>query len=190
MVFDNFIAYCKGWYRRRKCISHKWIDIAHCVLCDGYMCYTKQDVLNYCMSRIDEYAKENPQKAYTTSFSSIYHRVQTLKKIVSMNSYSQRPVKEDIDEIDYIIWAICDFFQFTNKRDFTTFIKPSRKVLPLARSKRGETIKQREIEVDKSFPDGLEYNPEHSYYKSFQEREKAIRYRTQCIKNITKHDFT
>lgn len=175
MVLDNFILYCKGWYRRRKCISHKWIDIAHCVLCDGYMCYTKQSVLNYCMARIDEYARENPREAYKVSFSSMYHRVQTLKKIVSMNSGSTHHVKDDIDETDYIIWAICNFFQFTNRDEFTTVMKPSRKVLPLALSKRGETIKQREIEINKSFPKGLEYNPEHGYHKSFQEREKAIR---------------
>ena len=98
-----------------------------------------------------------------------------LKKIVRMNSYSQYPVKDDIDETDYIIWAICDFFQFTNSRDVTTFIKPSRKVLPLAQCRHGETIKQREIKVNKSFPKGLEYNPEQGYHKSFQEREKAIR---------------
>lgn len=175
MVFDNFIAYCKGWYRRRKYISHKWIDIAHCALCDGYMCYTKQSVLNYCMSRIDEYARENPREAYTVSFSSMYHRIQMLKKIVNMNSYSQYPAKDNIDETDYIIWAICDFFQFTNRSNFTTFIKPSRKVLPLARCKHGETIKQRELEINKSFPKGLEYNPKYGYHKSFQEREKAIR---------------
>lgn len=53
MKFKNCAAWSKGWYKQRDKISSWWMDLAHCINNDGWTIYTKKDVAQWCLHRLD-----------------------------------------------------------------------------------------------------------------------------------------
>ena len=59
MKLNHTALYCKGWYKAREGgIKTMWMDMAHCIHADGWSPYTKEDVANWCLIRLDKMRKD------------------------------------------------------------------------------------------------------------------------------------
>lgn len=164
MKFTNLIAYCKNWYQSRSVhISDMWKDLAHCIICDGYNCTTKLEVVRHCISRMNDFAKEYPNEAYKVSFGYIFDRIQGNKQIAEIS-----PIAENLDDYDHIIWAFVSTMRWIDGDLFTTGIIPNDKVLPL-----NANISDKNWEAVKS--EYKEQDVDIWYFKTYEEREKELK---------------
>ena len=54
MKFGNVALYCKGWYRHRSNkVNTMWMDMLHCINADGWSLWSKEDVVEWCLFRMD-----------------------------------------------------------------------------------------------------------------------------------------
>ena len=54
MKFGNVALYCKGWYKiRNNNVKTMWMDMLHCINADGWSLWSKHDVVEWCMHRLD-----------------------------------------------------------------------------------------------------------------------------------------
>ena len=56
MKFGNVVLLCKHWYESRdhNDLDTFWMDMAHAIDADGWMCFSKKDVSRWCIHRLDE----------------------------------------------------------------------------------------------------------------------------------------
>lgn len=54
MRFGNVALYCKGWYQHRQGgVKTMWMDMLHCINADGWSLWSKEDVVEWCLFRMD-----------------------------------------------------------------------------------------------------------------------------------------
>lgn len=127
MKFSNAIAYCKGFYKSRGDVDELWKDLSHCLQVDGYLCHSKKDVANWCIARMEDFAREFPKDAWKVSFGVIFRDMQEKKRI-----WEDFGHKDPLEDIDYLIWSFIDFIRFnTDSNMFTSGVIPNNLVLPL-----------------------------------------------------------
>lgn len=60
MRFGNVALYCKGWYKYRQgTCKNMWMDMIHCINADGWSLWSKKDVVEWVMHRMDN-MREDP----------------------------------------------------------------------------------------------------------------------------------
>lgn len=135
MKFNNFVAYCKGWYQTNGGgVPEMWKDMSVCIQVDGWMCYSKNDVARWCMSRMEDIIKELPQKAWKLSFSRFFGEMENNRSIWNFNPIN----KGEISDADLIIWTFRNFVAHDLESDcFDEWVKPSDDVLPLSHNDDG-----------------------------------------------------
>lgn len=128
MKFNNAIAYCKGFYKHRGDVYELWKDLSHCIQVDGYVCHSKKEVANWCIARMDDFAREFPKDAWKVSFGVIFSDMQEKKRI-----WEDFGDNGPLEDIDYLIWSFIDFIRYnTDDNMFTSGVIPNNLVLPLA----------------------------------------------------------
>jgi len=66
MRFGNVALYCKGWYKyRHSSCKNMWMDMIHCINADGWSLWSKKDVVEWCMHRMDN--MRNNENLYNIS---------------------------------------------------------------------------------------------------------------------------
>lgn len=127
MKFNNAIAYCKGFYKSRGDVDELWKDLSHCLQVDGYLCHSKKEVANWCIARMEDFAREFPKDAWKVSFGVIFRGMQEKKSI-----WEDIGHKGPLEDIDYLIWSFVDFIRYnTDGNMFTSGVIPNNLVLPL-----------------------------------------------------------
>ena len=59
MRFGNVGLYCKGWYKyRHGGCKNMWMDMIHCINADGWLLWSKYDVVTWCMHHMDDMRKD------------------------------------------------------------------------------------------------------------------------------------
>ena len=127
MKFNNAIAYCLGFYKARGDADEIWKDLSHCIQVDGWMCYSKKDVADWCIGRMEDFAREFPQDAWKVSFGTIFRDMQEKKRL-----WEHFDDNVPLEDIDYLIWVFRDFIRYNTKSNmFTSGVIPNNLVLPL-----------------------------------------------------------
>lgn len=144
MKFNNTIAYCKGFYKYTSGeLADKWKDMKVCIKADGWTIFTKENVVNWCLHRLDDFAKEFPELAWKVSFGNFYGLVQKNKQIYSI-AKNYAPDAIAVDESDLIIWTFMEFIRYqTDDEMFTEWILPSDDILPLDKDAISDTLWQK-----------------------------------------------
>ena len=166
MKFNNAIAYCKGFYKSRGDADEIWKDLSHCIQVDGWMCHSKKDVANWCIARMEDFAKEFPKDAWKVSFGAIFGKMQEKKQLWEYFSGN-----DPLEDIDYLIWAFRDFIRYNTNADmFTGGVIPNNLVLPLSDC------------ISKTLWDDIvseyeEQSENQPFWISYEEREENINHR-------------
>lgn len=132
MEFTNLVAYCKGFYVHRPGdVPEMWKDFAHCIAADGYICFSKEDVVRFCLNFVDRYTREFPNDAWRASFSTLYGKMTENKSIINISKrYS--PLATKVDDADLLIWTFRDFVRYSmDDKHFNEGVIPNAEVLPL-----------------------------------------------------------
>lgn len=126
MIFSNLIAYCKGMYEQSGDYTSFWKDMGKCIICDGYLCFSKKDVVQFCINQFYKFAKDYPNEAYKVSFQSIYYKMTDIQNIWNLNHNT--PLSND----DAILAAFIDVMRYGTDIDtFNDGYLPSNDVLPV-----------------------------------------------------------
>ena len=172
MKFNNAIAYCKGFYKPRGDANEQWKDLSHCIQVDGWMCHTKKEVANWCIARMEDFAREFPQDAWKVSFGTIFRDMQDKKRLWECFCDNGQ-----LEDMDYVIWAFRDFIRYNTNGDmFTSGVIPNNLVLPL-NDYIGEALWR---DIVSKYEEQSENQP---FWISYEEREKNINKR-RCITSI------
>lgn len=127
MKFNNAIAYCLGFYKARGDADGIWKDLSHCIQVDGWMCHSKKEVADWCIARMEDFAREFPQDAWKVSFGTIFRDMQDKKRL-----WEHFDDNVPLEDIDYLIWVFRDFIRYNTKVNmFTSGVIPNNLVLPL-----------------------------------------------------------
>lgn len=171
MEFNNVVAYCKGFYKTREGdVPEMWKDIAHCIICDGYTVFSKNDVVTYCINYLDKFAKEFPKDAWKVSFGNFYRLIEHNKNIVNI-SKRYKAVSNNIDDYDLIIWSFRDFIRYnTDDSMFAKGIIPNEKVLPIISINDGLSEALWKKIIDKY----EEQDTTKWYFSTYDDREKSL----------------
>ena len=128
MKFGNVALYCKGWYKYREgSIKNMWMDLLHCINADGWSLWSKEDVVTWCIHRMDDMRKdENFPHKYQLDISYFWEEI---NKIKHRNDWIS---KDLISYEDAIIMHYHNIISCLPKECFTEgFIKPNEHILPL-----------------------------------------------------------
>ena len=127
MKLNHTALYCKGWYKKREGgIKTMWMDMAHCIHADGWSPYTKEDVANWCLIRLDEMRKD--KKFNKTNMIDLHRFINEMicNKNVAKNFYN-----EELDWYDLIILNYKNIIMECDGDCFTESVKPTPDVLPV-----------------------------------------------------------
>ena len=128
MRFGNVALYCKGWYKYRhgNC-KNMWMDMIHCINADGWSLWSKGDVVNWCMHRMDDMRKdENFPNKHQLDLSYFWNEV---NEIIRRDSWHYH---EGLDFEDAIILHFRNIISNLEGKYFNEdLVKPNEHVLPL-----------------------------------------------------------
>lgn len=167
MKFTNVVALCKGFYTARPGdVPEMWKDFSHCIQVDGYVCCTKSSVAEYCMNKLEDFAKEFPDEAWKVSFGTIFREIQNYKSRWKIGQhYRELP---ELDDCDLIIWVFRDFIRYLDGDKFTEGVIPNDKVLPMDFECISDTL-WKSITSKYTTQDTSTY-----YFSSYEQREENI----------------
>lgn len=128
MRFGNVGLYCKGWYKyRHGGCKNMWMDMFHCINADGWLLWSKHDVVTWCMHRMDDMRKDDnfPNK-HQLDFSYFWNEV---NEIIRRDEWHYH---EGIDFEDAIILHYRNIISNLEIKYFDKLlVKPNENVLPL-----------------------------------------------------------
>lgn len=132
-----------------------WMDLIHCINIDGWSVQTKQDVVNWCLNRLDEW--HLPQLSFSRLISDVQNNIWRYNV--------HRTDGKTLSYDDAIIWAFYSYVSVLEGKHFNEGVKPSNDVLPLGLHKAyyypdisneyhfAEMMCDRLSEINKMFPD-------------------------------------
>ena len=128
MKFGNVALYCKGWYQHRsKGVKTMWMDLIHCINADGWSLWSKQDVVEWCLHRIDD-MKGDENFPYKNQLDLSYF----WNEVTDIIRRDKWYYHEDIDFDDAIILYYYNIISGLEKKYFDkNLVKPNENVLPL-----------------------------------------------------------
>ena len=186
MKFSNVVAYCKGWYAKRGDVDTMWMDLAHCINVDGWSVFTKKDVANWCMHRIDDWKDDIPNLSY---FNLIYDINDNKRRYDWYRNDGKTLSFEDA-----IIWTFYSYISAMDGNKFTEGVRPSNEVLPFRLNNAcyypnisnkyhfAEMMCDRLAEIERMFPDYPEQKLKEWY--SFEKRESQLAGRDKHWENV------
>ena len=128
MRFGNVALYCKGWYKHRDgSVKNMWMDMLHCINADGWSLWSKGDVVNWCMHRMDDMRNDDnfPNK-HQLNLSYFWNEV---NEIIRRDQWYYH---EEIDFNDAIILHFRNIISNLEGKYFNEdLVKPNEHVLPL-----------------------------------------------------------
>lgn len=169
MKFNNTVAYCKGFYVSRPGdVFEMWKDMAHCIMCDGWTIFSKQDVARWCLHRLEDFAKEFPKEAWQVSFGAFYDKIEHNRQIIKI-SQRYHNLNRELDDYDYIIWTFRDFIRYLDGDKFTEGVIPNDIVLPIDKDNISIAL------WDKITTQYKEQNTTKWYIGTYEEREQSLK---------------
>lgn len=130
MKFGNVVLLCKHWYESRDHddLDTFWMDMAHAIDADGWMCFSKKDVSRWCIHRLDE--MRNDEKLHKMSnqltLSYIFDEIEATIRRASWCG------KNDLSREDAIIWVFRSIIIGMEKQYFDEELFPNSNVLPFS----------------------------------------------------------
>lgn len=128
MRFGNVALYCKGWYKyRHGSCKNMWMDMLHCINADGWSLWSKNDVVTWCMHRMDDMRNDDnfPNK-HQLDLSYFWNEVNEIKR------RDEWYYHEGIDFEDAIILHYRNIISNLEIKYFNELlVKPNENVLPL-----------------------------------------------------------
>lgn len=128
MKFGNVALYCKGWYKYRDgSVKNMWMDLLHCINADGWSLWSKKDVVEWVMHRMDDMRNDEsfPYKNQL-DFTYFWNEVNEIKRRDEWHYH------EGIDIEDAIILHFRNIISNTETKYFNEMlVKPNENVLPL-----------------------------------------------------------
>lgn len=128
MKFGNVALYCKGWYQHRSnSIKTMWMDMLHCINADGWSLYSKGDVVEWCMHRMDNLRNdENFPHKYQLDLTYFW------KEVHDIIRRDECYCHEGLDYGDAIIMHYRNIISCIEGKYFNELlVKPNPNVLPL-----------------------------------------------------------
>lgn len=128
MRFGNVALYCKGWYKyRHGSCKNMWMDMLHCINADGWSLWSKNDVVTWCMHRMDDMRQdENFPNKHQLDLSYFWNEVNEIKR------RDEWYYHEGIDFEDAIILHYRNIISNLEIKYFDELlVKPNENVLPL-----------------------------------------------------------
>ena len=128
MRFGNVALYCKGWYKyRHGSCKNMWMDMLHCINADGWSLWSKNDVVTWCMHRMDDMRNdENFPNKHQLDLSYFWNEVNEIKR------RDEWYYHEGIDFEDAIILHYRNIISNIEIKYFNELlVKPNENVLPL-----------------------------------------------------------
>lgn len=128
MKFGNVALYCKGWYQHRSNkVNTMWMDMLHCINADGWSLWSKNDVVEWCMHRMDN-MREDPNFPHKYQLDLTYF----WKEINDMVRRDEWYYHEGINYEDAIILHYRNIISNLEGKYFNEMlVKPNSNVLPL-----------------------------------------------------------
>jgi hypothetical protein len=128
MKFGNVALYCKGWYQHRSNkINTMWMDLLHCINADGWSLWSKDDVVDWCLHRMDG-MREDKNFPYKNQLDLTYFWKE-VNDIVRRNEWYYH---EELDMKDAIILHYRNIISNLESKYFDELlVKPNPNVLPL-----------------------------------------------------------
>lgn len=164
MKLTNFVIYCRGWYKQRdNSVKSMWKDIAHCMMCDGYLCTNKRQIIQNLMMFMTDSIHQNKSLGEEFSFSKVFEKIEKNKFYNNVGYESEK-----LDEYDYIIWALRDVFRYIDISYFNSGVKPDSNVLPI--NTEFHTIE----EINEIFKDYDEQDVDKMWGENYEDREQMI----------------
>lgn len=128
MRFGNVALYCKGWYKYRQgTCKNMWMDMIHCINADGWSLWSKKDVVEWVMHRMDNMREDSmfPNK-HQLDLSYFWNEV---NEILRRDAWHYH---EGLDIEDAIILHYRNIISNTEIKYFNEMlVKPNENVLPL-----------------------------------------------------------
>lgn len=128
MKFGNVALYCKGWYAyRHGTCKNMWMDMIHCINADGWSLLTKNNVVTWCMHRMDD-MRNDPNFPYKNQLDLSYFWNE-VNEIIRRDSWHYH---EGLDFEDAIILHFRNIISNLEMKYFNeNLVKPNENVLPL-----------------------------------------------------------
>ena len=128
MKFGNVALYCKGWYQHRSNkVNTMWMDMLHCINADGWSLWSKDDVVDWCLHRMDA-MREDPNFPHKNQLDLTYF----WKEINDMIRRNEWYYHEELDMKDAIILHYRNIISNLESKYFDELlVKPNPNVLPL-----------------------------------------------------------
>lgn len=186
MKFSNVVAYCKGWYAKRGDVDTMWMDLAHCINVDGWTVFTKKDVADWCMHRIDDWKDDITNLSY---YNLIYD-INDNKRRYDCHRNDGKTLSLE----DAIIRTFYLYISYLDCNKFTEGVRPSTEVLPFRLNNAcynpnisnkyhfAEMMCDRLAEIERLFPDYPEQKLKEC--DSFEKRESQLDGRDKHWENV------
>ena len=128
MKFGNVALYCKGWYQHRSnSVKTMWMDMLHCINADGWSLWSKEDVVEWCIHRMDA-LREDDNFPYKSQLDLTYF----WKEVNDIVRQDEWHYHEGLDYRDAIILHYRNIISNTEGKYFNELlVKPHKEVLPL-----------------------------------------------------------
>ena len=129
MRFGNVALYCKGWYKYRQgTCKNMWMDMIHCINADGWSLWSKKDVVEWVIHRIDN--MRDDENLYNISNQlSLSYFWKEVNEILRRDAWHYH---EGLDIEDAIILHYRNIISNTEIKYFNEMlVKPNENVLPL-----------------------------------------------------------
>ena len=128
MKFGNVALYCKGWYQpRSNSVKTMWMDMLHCINADGWSLWSKNDVVDWCMHRMDA-LREDENFPYKYQLDLTYF----WKEVNDIIRRDEWYYHEGLDMNDAIILHYRNIISNIEGKYFNELLgKPNENVLPL-----------------------------------------------------------
>ena len=129
MKFGNVALYCKGWYQMRPgSMKNMWMDMLHCINADGWSLCTKDDVVTWCLHRMDDLRNDENFTHKNQLELSYFWR-----EINDTINRDRWYYKRNLDYEDAIIIHFYHLIGYTEMNCFNeNLVKPNENVLPLS----------------------------------------------------------
>lgn len=128
MRFGNVALYCKGWYKYRQgTCKNMWMDMIHCINVDGWCLWSKKDVVEWVMHRMDN-MRDDPNFPNKNQLDLSYFWNE-VNEILRRDAWHYN---EGLDIEDAIILHYRNIISNTEIKYFDEMlVKPNENVLPL-----------------------------------------------------------
>lgn len=128
MKFGNVALYCKGWYQHRSNkINTMWMDMLHCINADGWSLWSKDDVVDWCLHRMDA-MREDKNFPHKNQLDLTYF----WKEVNDILRRNEWYYNEELDIKDAIILHYRNIISNLESKYFDELlVKPNPNVLPL-----------------------------------------------------------